>query len=276
MAAPKDVERGVASAVAFDAIASRYDETLAPPLNPVADLIRVRVHGAFTRHFVPGSALLEIGCGTGTDTAALARRGFQLIATDPAAGMIAQARAKVAASGQLDAVRFLEAGIEDLARTWPSRRMVVDGVFSNLAPLNCTLSLDPVRTLLESALPRGGRFVAVVLPRVCPLEVAFSLARGDVRTALRRFHRHPIADVEGHRFPMRYYGAGDFDRALGPSFRRIETRSLGLWLPPLAFGPKFARSPRLLGVLAAVEGRTSNWAVLRRLGDHVLLTYERT
>ena len=143
--------------------------------------------------------------------------------------------------------------------------------FSNFAPLNCELSLDPLRRLLQQALPPGGRFVGVVLPRLCPLEIALFLARGQPRTALRRFRRNPVADVDGVRFPMRYYGARDFDAALGPGFRRIQTRSLGLVLPPLSFGPALARWPRLMAALAAVEDRLAGVAGLSRMGDHVIL-----
>jgi hypothetical protein len=189
--------------------------------------------------------------------------------------MIAKAEAKLLASGRSEAVQFVGLGVEELALRWPSLGLAVDGVFSNFAPLNCALSLDPVRRLLERALAPGGRFVGVVLPRVCPLEVALFLARGDLRTAFRRFRRDPIADVEGHRFAMRYYGAGDFDRALDGIFRRIETRSLGLCLPPLSLGRAFARVPGLLPALAAVEDVVGSWPGLRRAGDHVLLAYER-
>ena len=62
-------------------------------------------------------------------------------------------------------------------------------MFSNFAPLNCELSLAPLRLLLERALRREGRFIAVVLPLLCPLEVALFLARGHPRAALRRFKR---------------------------------------------------------------------------------------
>ena len=116
-------------------------------------------------------------------------------------------------------------------------------MFSNFAPLNCELSLAPLRLLLERALRRGGRFIAVVLPRFCPLEVALFMARAEPRAALRRFRRDAVADVEGQRFAMKYYGATDFDRALGAGFHRIETRSLGLFLPPLGFGTRSRASP---------------------------------
>jgi hypothetical protein len=220
-----------ASAAAFDAIASRYDDLFSAAANPLVAMMRERVLRAVDRHFPSPATLLEIGCGTGEYALSLAERGHRVVA--------------------------------------------VDGVFSNFAPLNCELSLAPLRLLLERALRRGGRFVAVVLPRLCPLEVALFMARAEPRAALRRFRRDAVADVEGQRFAMKYYGARDFDRALGAGFRRIETRSLGLFLPPLAFGNAFARVPGLLPALGALEDRVSAWPGARRMGDHVLLVYER-
>jgi len=264
-----------ASAAAFDAIASRYDDMFSGAANPLIAMMRARVFRAVDRHFSAPGQLLEIGCGTGEDALALVERGHRVVACDPAPAMIATARAKLAAAGRTDAVEFLLGPVEEIAATWSARGRAVDGVFSNFAPLNCEMSLAPLRLLLERALRRGGRFMAVVLPRLCPMEVALFMARAEPRSALRRFRRAAVADVEGQRFSMRYYGATDFDRALGPGFRRIETRSLGLFLPPLGFGHAFARVPGLLPALAAIEDRTAGLPGLRRMGDHVLLVYER-
>ncbi|HVY40054.1 MAG TPA: methyltransferase domain-containing protein [Polyangia bacterium] len=266
---------GTVGAQAFDALAPRYDQLFSPLANPLVALMRARVHAVLARHFAPGAALLELGCGTGEDTLALAERGHTLVSADPAPGMLVRAQAKLAAAGHAAAVRFVDAGAAALAERWSSLGARVDGVFSNFAPLNCELSLDPVARLLRQALPRGGRFVAVVLPRLCPLEIALFLARGQPRTALRRFRRHPVADVDGVRFPMRYYGARDFDAALGPRFRRVQTSSLGLALPPLSFGPALGRRPRLTAALTAAEDRLAGLPGLRRMGDHVILVYEK-
>jgi len=266
---------GTVGAQAFDALAPRYDQLFSPQANPLVALMRARVHAVLAQHFEPGATLLELGCGTGEDTLALAERGHTLVAADPAPGMLARAQAKLATAGRAAAVRFVGAGAAALAEQWPSLGARVDGVFSNFAPLNCELSLEPLARLLQQALPAGGRFVGVVLPRVCPLEIALFLARGQPRTALRRFRRNAVADVDGVRFPMRYYGARDFDAALGPAFRRIQTRSLGLALPPLSFGPALARRPRLMAALAAVEDRLAPLPGLSRLGDHVILAYEK-
>lgn len=265
-----------AAADAFDAVASRYDAEMSPVANPLVRMIRARFYQSVQRHFAPGSALLELGCGTGDDALALAACGYRIVATDVAPAMVERARAKVTAAGWGHAVTFHRAGAAELAGRWPALGQPVDGVYSNLAPLNCEPSLEPLRRLLERALAPRGRFVGVVLPRVCPLEIALFLARGQPRTALRRLARAPRADVDGRRFPLRYWGASDFDRALGPGFRRIETRSLGLLLPPLRFGPSFARIPGLLEALAVVEDRVSALPGLARMGDHMLLGYERT
>ena len=265
-----------ASAAAFDAIASRYDDMFSAAANPLIAMMRARVFRAVDRHLDAPSTVLELGCGTGEDALALVERGHRVVACDPAPSMIETARAKVAAAGRRDAVEFIHGPIEEIADRWPARGQAVDGVFSNFAPLNCEPSLAPLRLLLERALRRGGRVIAVVLPQICPLEVALFMARAQPRTALRRFRREAIADVEGRRFAMKYYGAADFDRALGPGFRRIETRSLGLVLPPLALGNALGAVPGLLAVLGALEDRLAGLPGLRRMGDHVLFVYERT
>jgi SAM-dependent methyltransferase len=263
------------SAAAFDALAPAYDVLFSPVTNPLVGMMRDRVYRALGRHFAAGATLLELGCGTGEDTLALLARGHRVIACDPAPAMRARAEAKVAATGQAGQARFVAGGVTDVAAAWPSLGAAVDGVFSNFAPLNCELSLAPLRRLLERALAPGGRFVGVVLPRLCPLEIALCLAGGAPRTAFRRFRRRPVGDVDGHTFPMRYYGARDFDRALGGGFRRVETRSLGLVLPPLSFGAAFARVPGLLRALALLEDGLAGWPGLRRMGDHVLVAYQR-
>jgi SAM-dependent methyltransferase len=263
------------SAAAFDAMAPRYDAQFSAAASPLVAMLRARVFRAVDRHFALPGTLLEIGCGTGEDALALAARGHRVIACDPAPGMIAAARAKVGAAGRSDAVEFIGGSVDDVAGAWLARGGAVDGVFSNFAPLNCELSLAPLRLLLERALRRGGRFIAVVLPRFCPLEVALFIARAEPRAALRRFRRDSVADVEGRRFAMKYYSASDFDRALGSGFRRLESRSLGLVLPPPALGHTLARAPRLLAALGALEDRLAGLPGLRRLGDHVLLVYER-
>ncbi len=83
---------------------------------------------AVTRELLAGRrcrSLLELGCGTGKNTAFLAGLADQLLALDFSAGMLAQARAKVAAPN----VRFAQA---DLTRPWPCADQSADLIVGNL------------------------------------------------------------------------------------------------------------------------------------------------
>ena len=141
--------------------------------------------------------------------------------------MIATARAKAGGGPGPAAVEFVHGTVERIADTWSARGRAVDGVFSNFAPAELRAvagaAAAAARTLVATGRsPHRGRAA-----QFCPLEVALFMARAQPRAALRRFRRAAIADVEGQRFAMKYYGATDFDRALGTGFQRIETRSLG-------------------------------------------------
>src|SRR5207244_1299511 len=98
---------------------------------------------------------------TGEDAVALAERGYRILASDVSAKMVERTRARAAAHAEAGTVTVLGKGVAALAAEWPRLGLNVDGVFSNLAPLNCELSLEPLRVLLTQALPVGGRFVAV-------------------------------------------------------------------------------------------------------------------
>ena len=50
----------------------------------------------FSRSRIPVHTVLDLACGTGTMTALLTRRGYELIAVDASPDMLAQAREKAA------------------------------------------------------------------------------------------------------------------------------------------------------------------------------------
>jgi ubiquinone/menaquinone biosynthesis C-methylase UbiE len=94
--------------------------------------------------------ILEIGCGTGKNTAQLAKIGRQVHALDFSEGMLVQAREKL----RLANVAFT---VADLTRRWPVDEQTVDLV-------TCNLVLEHIRDLpfifAEAArvLTKGGRF----------------------------------------------------------------------------------------------------------------------
>src|SRR4029079_19058923 len=110
-------QRISASASAFDAIASRYDDMFSSAANPLIAMMRERVMRAVDRYFPEPATILEIGCGTGEDALALLGRGHRVVACDPAPAMIATAREKVAAQSPA-AIEFIHGTVEAIADSW--------------------------------------------------------------------------------------------------------------------------------------------------------------
>jgi ubiquinone/menaquinone biosynthesis C-methylase UbiE len=78
-----------AATLAFDRLAPEYD---ALANGEIFQLLRRRTHETFARRFRPGARVLEIGCGTGLDTAFLANAGVRVVACDPSEAMVGRSR----------------------------------------------------------------------------------------------------------------------------------------------------------------------------------------
>ncbi len=96
----------------------------------------------------PGERIIDLGCGTGHLTAAIAEAGSQVLGLDHSAEMIAKARANY------PQLRFEVCDARDFSVDEPQ-----DAVFSNAA-LHWVLEADRVVARVAAALRPGGRFVA--------------------------------------------------------------------------------------------------------------------
>ena len=127
---------------AYDRWAASYDIDR----NPTRDLDAqvVRRHGPS----IAGRDVVELGCGTGKNTAWLADAARSVIAVDFSAGMLAQARARVTAPH----VRFVQ---HDITTRWPLDAASADVVIGNLV-LEHVNDLAPVMTEAARVLRPGG------------------------------------------------------------------------------------------------------------------------
>ena len=140
---PEDAALLRAVAGAYDRWAATYDSDRNPTRDLDADVVR-RSGPPIT-----GLDVLEIGCGTGKNTAWLAERARSVIALDFSSGMLARARAQIRSGN----VRFVE---HDVTKPWPTPSGAIDVVIGNLI-LEHVFDLEPVFTEAARVLRRGGR-----------------------------------------------------------------------------------------------------------------------
>ncbi len=96
-----------------DATAHLYDSNLEPIFGPFQELV-VATHLDKLAELAPGPVAADIGCGTGTLTVAMAKRGLRVTGIDHSKGMLGIARTKVERHGVRDRVDFLEGDVRKL------------------------------------------------------------------------------------------------------------------------------------------------------------------
>ncbi|HEY2791543.1 MAG TPA: class I SAM-dependent methyltransferase, partial [Micromonosporaceae bacterium] len=118
----------------------------------------------------PGSRVLEIGCGTGQATVALAERGYRIVAVELGAQMATVARRNLA---RFDSVEVITAAFED----WPLPGEPFDVVFSATA----FHWVDPAVRVSKSAdaLRPGGVLATVGTEHIAGGSEAFFIAVQD-------------------------------------------------------------------------------------------------
>ncbi len=258
---------------AFDSQASRYDRLAAGPLFRA---MRATTHAWLAAAFGAGARVLEVGCGTGLDTAFLAARGADVVAIDPSADMIARARARIDRAAPVGRVHFICCGVEEAAHHLPPG-LRFDGVASGFGALNCVGSLEPFADLAAARVDAGGRVILSLMSRTCLLELVWFTLHGDLRGALRRVGRGPVAvNVDGVFVPTFYHRVADLRRALAPWFRLERLRGLGCVLPPPYLESAWRATPvPIRRALAWLDARLAPHPPFNRLGDHTLLEFVR-
>ncbi len=262
----------------FDAAADRYDDDERP--SRVFAHLRARAFEALAGAFPRGARLVEVGSGTGTEAARLARDlGCRVALVDLSERLLDRARAKVRAVGAdhlLGAHALSAARLGDLTRTYGEGSF--DGAYSSLGPLNCVPALAPVAEGLAALVRPGGAVVVSVMNRWCPFEVAWFLAHGQIDKAARRWGGPVMATAyPGGPADVAtwYYSRRDVERAFSPRFAIEHAEALPLLWPPTYLDFVVARFEPLFRALEPVERWAAPRLLLRDLGDHVLLRMRR-
>lgn len=254
-------------ATAFDDLALDYDASFTHTAlgTRLREIVWERCDASFER----GQSVLELGCGTGEDAVRLASRGVRVVAIDPAARMLAVARAK-AAHTPGEPMEFQCMPMEAAPRVFSGRRF--DGVFSNFGAVNCVGDLATLARELADICNPGAPLLWVVMGKYVPWEWAWYAARGRLAKATRRLR----ADgVQWRGLHVRYWSPRELRRILEPHFAITRVAPLGCVLPPSYAGAWLERSPRLLRAMLALERAAQQSRLLAACADHFIIEGRR-
>jgi SAM-dependent methyltransferase len=253
-------------ASAYDAAAAAYDERLQR-----VSWIRRALWRHFGQLFHAGDHVLDVGCGTGSDTVHLASRGVRVTAVDVSPEMVQRLRAKLPRAS-------LEASVDvhmgDIAEVVRELSGPFDGIVSSFAALN-TVDLPSFVPHAARALRPGGRLVAHLL------SPGYSPARGrrGARSWWSRAARPDPAlangieiDIHGRRLTHLVLPADElYRRFFSSAFARRRAYALGL----LVGSPMDERLPEwVLDWAAQLEARVSGSEPLTSAGRFYVLDLE--
>ena len=261
-----------AAARAFDSIAEQYDRMFTH--SAIGRAQRDAVWEVVPRTFRTGNRILELNCGTGEDAFFLSRLGMNVHACDASENMIAVARRRQAVEAPHSAVEFELLATEELSDL--ERLPQFDGVLSNFGGLNCLRDLSGFGYRLGRLVRTGGCALLCVCSRICAWELAWFLCQGKIDRAFQRIGGRATALLNGLAVDVHYPTVQDISSAMSPWFALRRCQGIGVTVPP-SYLEDWARSHRgTLGIMRSVDRSISGWPGFRVVGDHILLTLERT
>ena len=257
--------------LAFDSLAERYDDLFTRSL--IGRAQRSAVWEVMVEAFEPGGRILELNCGTGEDALFLDGLDISVVACDASAQMIQRARRRMSEEAPDADIEFLHLPTERLAELAAGGRF--DGAFSNFSGLNCVADLGAAARDIASLVAPRSPVVICLSSRFCLLEMLWFVLHGNFRKAFRRTSGHAVATVGGFVVKVHYPTLRAVKALFAPSFRLVSCTGIGVAVPPSYVEETMHRHPRLLQLLISIDQRIARWPLLRTLGDHVLLHFER-
>ncbi len=237
--------------------------------NPTLIWMRRTIHRHVETLIHPGERLLDLNAGTGTDAIYFAQRGLSVHAIDISQAMLERLKEKATQEHVSDRISVEHKSFTNLS-------CLQDGpfnhIFSNFGGLNCIKDPSAVISQFGGILVPGGTVTLVVMPPMCPWELAVSL-RGNFRMAFRRLKRGGThANVEGIIFKTYYHSPAHLVERFGAEYSVAGLRGLCAVVPPPNFNRLAYRHPKIFRRLTALDERLCTLPPFSSWADHYILT----
>jgi SAM-dependent methyltransferase len=258
---------------AFDGVAENYDHHIMD--NEMNLWLRNRSVNLLKRFFGPGDTVLEIGCGTGTETLSLARHGVSVVAADISSKMLQVLSRKASESGLQDRVKAIHARPYEIKEKLKLDGLTeIDGAYSTYGAINTDPFLPQLFKDLSSMIKPNGVLILGVWNKYCLSEIfGYALRMRPSMVAARM--RNPVP-VGKSRFCIasNAYSVGSIRSLMKGSFGVKEVHGVEIFLPPSNLVQYLPPKP-LVGMLKQLDVSLETHYPWNRLGDHFLLVCER-
>lgn len=237
--------------------------------NIILKLMRKKIRDHVLSSLNPGDKILELNAGTGLDAVFFAQKGFEIHAIDVSDGMIKELEKKVFLNNLKNKISYEKLSFSNLEQI---KNKKFDFIFSNFGGLNCIDDLRKVTKNFPSLLNKNGRVTLIVMPKICPWEIALSF-KGNFKTAFRRFKKNgTLSNIEGIKFKSYYHSPKKIIASLGKDFKLINLIGLNSLIPPpyMKNFPKYF--PGLFRFLEKIENKISHRFPFNIAADHFILT----
>ena len=265
----------------FDQAAQLYDANYGQPSESGRGNALIGwLHDEFctiVRNVIPaGGALIDLGCGTGSDALAMAQAGYGVLGIDVSPVMVRQAQTKLAVHSIQRGIKFQPMPASQIATL--DERGPFQGAYSSLGALNTEPNLAELASGLHDLLEPGAALVAMVMNRRCLFEIWHNLRRFTPSETLDRSGEwvESRAGVGGVKAPVTFYTPDKFAAPFADHFTVESVQALPVSLPPVHMHDLYnADLERFTSAMARDRTRRGNrgWRVW---GDHFVIVLRHT
>lgn len=258
----------------FESISGDYDRHIYG--NRINSYLRERSVEVMLKLFPPESELLEIGCGTGTETLSMLKAGHSVTAVDISQGMVASLRKKAEKAGlssQLRTEVMPASECMQLADKYGEDHF--DGLYSTYGALNCEPDLARIPNIASRLLRRDSILFLGMFNKLCISEM---IAHATGLKLLRMFERMRNPVPEGNsRFCIDVYAYSPMEirRLFGNYFYPVGIEAVPVIVPPSNYVHYLEKFSPDYEKLEAFDRVLSRLPIFRNLGDHFLIWFRK-